>query len=323
MPIRRVLSHLSCRGLAWAALLCVSAAAWAGETDQYMTWDVTLQDSSTALNAWLNDEAEAFLDRVNRRSRPPADSGAVTIDFYQYLFQGLHASRIRRWLKNAETVDRYPGDELSDWAYQRESIFRRPAFPFILPMAQTVRIGEVYLGIDKIGHMFGFGRRYFQIYQRHRAAGLDHDAAVERVLTWGIQHEASVVGRVVDGIFSRADLEANYQGFRLALALGAGDAPRFHRVGKVWTLRGPLDLRDYVTPDFDESFNTSDYAPWRARRVVPVLEALYGDAPVPARFAAYRAGYVPSPSQRFVEAQARQKGYATPEIIPGKHEDKP
>lgn len=303
MPIRRAVPHVACRGLFCAALLCIGATARGGETDQYMTWNVTLEDSSTALNSWLNDEAEAFLDRVNRRGRPPVDSAAVTIDFYQYLFQGLHASRIRRWLKNDEAVERYPGDELSDWAYQRASIFRRPAFPFILPMAQTVRIGEVYLGIDKIGHMFGFGRRYFQIYQRHRASGLSHDAAVERVLEWGVAHEASVVGRLVDGIFSRADLEANYQGFRLALALGGENEPLFYREGKVWKIRGPLDIRDYITPDFDESFNTNDYAPWRARRVVPVFNALYGDATPPARFDRYRAGYQPSLSQRYVDAR--------------------
>lgn len=282
------------------------AIAGAAETDQYLTWDIELEDAAPAFNSYIDEEIQVFLDKMNRRSRPVADVAELTEELYRHLFAGLHASRVRSWLKNADDVDRHPGDELSDWEYQRLSIFREPAFPFVLPMAQTIRVGEVYLGIDKVGHMFGFGRRYLQIYQRVRATGANHDDAVDRVLRWGIQHERSLVGKLVDGVFSHADLEANYQGFRMALALCGGPRPLFYEAHGAWHYRGGLDIRDYITPDFDESFNTNDYASWRGKRVLPIVEARYAplsDSPaVLARFARYERDYTPSRSKRFVDA---------------------
>lgn len=285
--------------------------AQAGETDQYLTWEITLADSSAALNSFLEQEIGRFLEKANRRTRPPASAEELTIDLYLHLFEGLHSSRIRNWLKTSSAVERYPSNELSDWEYQRMSIFRKPAFPFILPMAQTVRVGEVYLGIDKIGHMFGFGRRYFQRYQRARAAGDSHDDAVERVLTWGIHHEYSVVGKLVDGVFSHGDMEANYQGFRLALDFSAGESPLFYREDGRWRYRGGLDIRDYVTPDFDESFNANNFARWRNRLVMPIVEARYQGVTPPARFDVYQRQYKPSLSKLFVDAWFKRRADAT------------
>jgi len=283
----------------------VTEEACAGETDQYLTWTVELVDSAPAFNAYLDEEIQRFVEKMNRRNRKVDDATALTVELYRHLFAGLHASRVRKWLKHADNVERYPGNDVSDWEYQRMSIFRVPAFPFVLPMAQTIRVGDVYLGIDKVGHMFGFGRRYLQIYARCRAEGDTHDGAVERVLAWGVRHELSVVGKLVDGIFSQGDLEANYQGFRMALAFCSGDEPYFYREAGVWHYRGGLDIRDYITPDFDESFNRNTYAGWRGRRVLPIVEEEYAelrDSPaVASRFARYRRGYVPSRSKQFVD----------------------
>lgn len=291
--------------LAVAAILAAPAAT-AGETDQYLTWEIELADAAPVFNAYLDQEIHAFVDKMNRRSRPPESAEALTIALYQHLFAGLHASRVRNWLKNDADVARFPDNSVSDWEYQRMSIFREPAFPFVLPMAQTIRVGEVYLGIDKIGHMLGFGRRYFQIYQRARDEGATHDAAVDRVLNWGIQHERGVVGKLVDGIFSKGDIEANYQGFLLALSFCSGNEARFYREGGLWRYRGGLDIRDYITPDFDESYYPNDYASWRAKRVLPIVEARYAplaESPtVVARFARYARGYTPSRSKVFVDA---------------------
>jgi hypothetical protein len=298
-----------------SAVLAGASRVQAGETDQYLTWDTTLFDSSGALNAYLDEEVARFLEKANRRTRPPESAEEITIDLYLHLFEGLHSSRVRNWLKTSSQVERHPSDDLSDWEYQRMSIFRKPAFPFVLPMAQTIRVGEVYLGIDKIGHMFGFGRRYFQRYQRALAAVDHHEEAVERMLTWGIHHEYSVVGKLVDGIFSHGDMEANYQGFRLALAFSAGESPLFFREDGAWRYRGGLDIRDYVTPEMDESYNPNDYARWRGRRVNPILDARYGNTPPPARFTIYERNHQPSLSKSFVDAWFEQRAAASRDAL--------
>lgn len=301
------------------AAIVAAAAAGAGETDQYMTWTVELSDCAPALNTYLDTEIQAFVDKMNRRNDQVEDVVALTEELYRHLFAGLHASRVRKWLRNTDAVERYPGDEFSDWAYQRLSIFREPAFPFVLPMAQTIRVGEVYLGIDKIGHMFGFGRRYFQIYHRFRDEGDSHDASVDRMLVWGIRNELSMVGKLVDGIFSNGDMEANYQGFRLAMAFGSGEAALFYREDGAWRYRGGLDIRNYITPDLDESFNTNDYAGWRGRRVLPVVEAEYSGPEErqarEARFKRYTRNYKPSRSKVFVDAWFDRQEAAAPEPV--------
>lgn len=294
-----------------SAVLAVVSEVRAGETDQYLTWDMPLADSSGALNEYLDGEIQRFVAKVNRRTRPPESVEALTTELYLHLFAGLHSSRVRNWLKTSPSVERFPSDALSDWEYQRMSIFREPAFPFWLPMAQSIRVGEVYLGIDKIGHMFGFGRRYFQRYGRARCEGDTHEEAVERVIVWGIRHELSVVGKLVDGIFSQGDMEANFQGFRLALAFSTGDAPLFFRENGAWHYRGGLDLRDYVTPEMDESYNPSTYARWRARQVLPIVEAEYGSVGPPARFTTYRNNHQPSLSKFFVDTWFEKRADAS------------
>lgn len=292
--------------------MLLTTAAFGGETDQFLTWDIVLKDSAPAFNAYLDTEIRRFVARSNRKHRRIDDVDEFTQAFFRHLFQGVHASRVRRWLKRSEDVERYPPNSVSDFAYQRQSIFRRPAFPFVLPMAQTIRIGEVYCGIDKIGHMLGFGRRYHQIYRRHRAQGLSHDEALEKAIQWGVQHESSVVGKLVDGIFSHGDLEANYQGLRLALAFSGGTSPLFYREGKRWVYRGGLDIRDFVTPDFDESYNLNHYASWRHKRVAPELVEHYHDGVtgkiVEERFARYQQGWKPSRSKVIVDAHFGERG---------------
>ena len=50
----------------------------------------------------------------------------------------------------------------------------------------TIRVGDVYLGVDKVGHMLGFGRRYFRSYLRLVKAGYSEEDAMERIVRWGI-----------------------------------------------------------------------------------------------------------------------------------------
>lgn len=173
------------------------------------------------------------------RARSVDSTEELTKEFYEYLFQGLHSSRVRAWANTSPEVDRFPGKSVSFFEYQRMSIFRDlTAFPFILPMARTVRIGDVYLGVDKIGHFFGFGRRYFQRYLRHRAEGMDGEAAMREVVRWGAVIESSFVGGLVDGIFSHADLEANFQGMLMAIDCCQGERAYFARERKVGPYAG-------------------------------------------------------------------------------------
>lgn len=300
------------RWIGSAVILIMAATARAAETDQFLTWGLELSDCAEALNARMNYEAEAFLGRVNERTAPVESVEELTQAFYTYLFQGLHSSRIRSWANRASEVDRYPDSAVSFLAYQRMSIYRdMRAFPFLLPMARTIRIGDIYLGVDKIGHFFGFGRRYFQRYLRYTAEGLSEEEAMEKVVRWGIEIESSFVGGLVDGIFSPGDLEANFQGFLMARECCSGDQPHFARKQGAWILARPFDMRDYITPDFDESYNLSYYTGLRREQVLRRLREGYCESArsplVRARFSCYDA-YAPSLSRRVIAAYFSDQG---------------
>jgi len=257
------------RAAAILLLAVATQAARAAETDQYMTWSVELNDSAPALNAYLNEQVVEFIESRNRWTRPIKTEEEVAMAFYGYLFEGLHKSRVRTWLFTADEVDRYPDNDVSVWEYQRSSIYRELSFPFFLPMARSVRLGEVYLGIDKVGHFFGFGRRYYAQYVRLIEEGRSEEEAIESVVKRGYFQERSMVGGLVDGIFSYGDLEANYQGMRLCRQLASGTPPCFVKgEDGLWRFEGSIDILPYITPDMDESWNNSRYTGRRKRNVL-------------------------------------------------------
>jgi hypothetical protein len=292
------------------AFLLTTGAAWSGETDQFLTWGIELQDSAGPVNERLNEDLHTFLARMNERKRPPRTREELTVEFFSFVFPGMFSPRIRKWLESSPDVDRFPDTSVSYFQYQNMSIYRHHSFPYVLPMARTIRIGDVYLGIDKISHFFGFGRRYFLSYTRLRDAGVDHKEAVERVIRVGISQEQGFVGMLVDGIFSTGDLEANFQGFLFALDLASAEAPFFERVDGEWKILRAINILPYITPGFDESYNHSHYWALRRKNVLPLVKREYCEvfdsAIVQARFTRYDT-YEPSLSARLTEEHFQSK----------------
>lgn len=305
--------YRQCLALGIVSVLLLSApSSHAAETDQFMTWNVDLRDSAGILNAYLNSAAQDFVAKRNRSHLKTDTPEEMGIGFYLYLFQGLHSSRIRKFIWDTPEIDRFPSADTSAWDYQRASIYRGLSFPYVMPMARTIRVGDVYCGIDKICHFFGFGRRYYQRYMRLRDDGLDPSVAVERIIANGLSQESSLVGGLVDGVISHGDLEANFQGFQMLLALTEGDKPFFVQESGVWRTQGQIDLTQYVTPGFDESYRLPYFTYFRWRKVRPLLEEQYChsedvQARLQARFELY-SHYPPSAFQQYLEKQFAATG---------------
>lgn len=292
-----------------AILVFFAPPALGGETDQYLVWGVELEDSAPAINRYINEQIELYLESFNRDHNDPGDAFEVTYGAFCHLFRGLHASKLRNFLQHSGEIDRYPPKTVSFWQYQNMSIYRGRSFPYILPMSRTIRVGEVYCGIDKFAHFFGFGRRSYSRYLRLRDRGLSEGAALEQVVRRSIWWENATVGKLVDGIFSYADIEASFQGCLLARDLCSGENPNLAWVDNEWRLVRPIDIRDYVTPDFDESYNPNHYWALRKRFVLPLLAEEYAgklsEPAVQERFAVYRR-LTPSLSARAIQRQIEE-----------------
>ena len=78
-----------------------------------------------------------------------------------------------------------------------------------------------------------------------------------------------------------------------------------------WRLTRPVDLRTYITPDFDESYNLSHWQADRKREVLIILREEYFEkrrSPmVQERFTIYRQR-PPSESKKIIEKFFNNKG---------------
>jgi hypothetical protein len=77
---------------------------------------------------------------------------------------------------------------------------------------------------------------------------------------FGVKLEHSIQGTKLTGVFSPGDLEANYQGFVFYHQLCHGEEPLISRQEGGWQFSGSFDIRDYIYPKWDESWNPNVYS---------------------------------------------------------------
>ena len=297
---------------AWLALAVLGAPAAPGlEVDPYLAWLADIPDSMDALNGYVNAVLTGHLQMtVERRRRPAgcaeAADGAMK-RFHRSVFAGRRAIA---FLKKSPDVVTWKG---GSWMRAvRRSYYRRLPPLYVSSIAATVDLNGIRLSVDKVGHFFGFGRRYYRRYRRAVAAGATHEEAERAVVLWGIRKENGFVGKKIDTIFSHADLEANYQGFRFARNLCEGSSP--YLVADVdgdWELARDVDLRDYVTPGFDEGYNGNHFTKlgwWLVRPELTVYCEILDRPEVVTRLRYYDGFGGPSASQRIVRAFFAERG---------------
>ncbi len=242
-----------------AALLCATWAV-AYETDPYTNRDLDIADSMAVLDAKVN----AALDDLAASWVEGEDEWAFVMAVYREL-GGLHwVDKLERWAMQAAEVERLPTSK-------RESMIRD--FPphlgrvaSLFGFGPTIRVGDVYLGTDKIGHFFSQGRKF---YRRYRRSGDEARAA-----RWSAVTEAGLFGRFTTGVFSNADLVANYEGYLFYRGLFhdgvVADKPAIFRwqQGKPAKQR-PFAWSDHVNAFWDEALNPNAYS----RGLLPYVEA--------------------------------------------------
>jgi hypothetical protein len=100
----------------------------------------------------------------------------------------------------------------------RQSIFFDAPSNY-LTISSTVNLYGAQFGTDKIAHVFQQGFSYYKIYKRALASGATAEEAVEKAVNWGKSTENTFYGTLVSGVFSNADLCANFVGLKFYLNL--------------------------------------------------------------------------------------------------------
>lgn len=242
----------------------------AGEVDSLYAAGKDINDSSQIINMYLNEQIEILINDLpesfqnntceNVSLHLMEELGSTDYFFFK---AGALNTLLELWAEENRYIDRVPSFGTAADSYSQESIYA-PELKFFelwsAPVDSTMNIAGIYIGAEKLSHFIGSGYEYYQKYLRVlRLTGSEEEAQFEAI-RWGIELEASIIGTWAVGIFSYADLEANYQGFVFAKDLCT---QKLQYYSGRWQLVEPVDIRRYVNPNWDEAYNPNSYSPSR------------------------------------------------------------
>jgi hypothetical protein len=233
-----------------AVLLMAPLTATAYETDQFTNRLENLEDATELLDERVNQTLTELVESW----QGPRDDWKV-VNFIYWDIGGVHwVDKIERWAMKSENIDRlqpsryesiYRGHPI--WATRVAALFG---------VGPTIKVNGQYIGSDKLGHFLSQGRKFYRRYLQYQdeAKAAEHSAYTERAL----------FGQMTTGVYSNADLVANYEGYRFYRSLFEDDVV----AGKPailawqeggWIIQRPFTWADHVNEYWDEALNINHF----------------------------------------------------------------
>ena len=256
-----------------AALACVAASARAQalETDQFYAWGKPIEDSTHYLNAWVKWQVQTALD--SERHTGALDCEGAVHHVHKVL-KDLVYQPIEAWILSTPLVDRIPKGLEEEREYRKQWALS-DTFPMDyarwLPPSPTLEVNGIRFGSDKLAHFFSEGWWYYRWWKKRRD-DLSEEELQRGLFDYGSTMEWMFLGKLVTGIISPADLESNYQGFVFFHQMCHGDEPLLTRQQGHWLFSESFDFRDYITPEWDESWNPNHFDSVRWKGIKSTLE---------------------------------------------------
>jgi hypothetical protein len=247
------------------SILAIINHAWASETNQFSVPPQPLKDIGAAVCDEVLRNIEGAIARVNAQPLDKrASAYAVMAHVYDSMGEGLPTTTLENWLNHHN----FGMEPVRYW----RSLLDAP----------TVNIFGVYQGTDKLSHALQQGMGYMNVTLGASAYFEDgehhelqpnslYSGAVKKAVAHGVSEESSFFGITLTGVYSNADLAANYMGMRLYENLTS-----HVRVGQQvlppivifengwWKVNPSLDrrafLKPYISQHLDESLNPSYYS---------------------------------------------------------------
>lgn len=124
--------------------------------------------------------------------------------------------------------------------------------------ADSIHHNGFLIGADKFGHFIDEGYYYYSLVNHW-------NIEISDVLNFGKFIEYAFEGELLSGVYSYADLSANYDGYRFwTNLLGSNknnkDSLYVSCNKGNWIIKNPIDLGIYIAPSWDEGMNCSEYA---------------------------------------------------------------
>jgi|DEB0MinimDraft_6_1074348.scaffolds.fasta_scaffold48699_2 hypothetical protein len=238
---------------------------WAYESDQYLNRTEAVSDSLAVMDAEINDAIEAII----QRSRQPQSDRRFARAVYYAVGGWYWADKIERWAAKSPAVEKYSQS-------RHRSIYR--AMPvwatrvnFVFGVGRSFRVNDVMVGSDKFGHFFSQGYKYYKRELR--------GDSFERIISKGAFAERWLFGQFTTGVYSNADLVANYEGWRFYQSLfrdgvTPGKPAILGRRDGRYFMQRPFTWADHINHYWDEALNPSFNVRslnWRLRQSIKRL----------------------------------------------------
>ncbi len=275
-------------------LLMQPAVAFAFETDQYNLPPQPLADIGDEVSEYAEENLKKALNKINAEiliRQSCLENKSVKTGKIKCNSVNKEQARLE-YLRSEDAIARavykqlgsgiIPFTKSGSWMDSHEFIaqparyktgYRKSIFlvfpPNYLTISSTVNIYGTQFGTDKIAHLFQQGYTYYKIYNRALAKEITPEKAAERAVRWGQKTERTFYGTLVSGVYSNADLVANYvgmkfyQGLTRPIKIGNNIKPAvlFLEDG-IWTLGENADLRislikPLISNHFNEALNPS------------------------------------------------------------------
>ncbi|WP_127718199.1 hypothetical protein [Halobacteriovorax sp. HLS] len=267
------------------SLLCISS--FSAEIDSYTYISSHKSSGVSFMNRSINKWLEEATNQLNAQEISCPENVEQAQDFYEIVRKSISRPFV------GHSVAVYFDENLAENQITRTPMWRSiynqmtwyEGFSLNLKglLGVTVDRGRK-IGVDKLGHFFVEG---WGFYKRAYLKGESGEVNIDNALRWGKFTERTYFGMTTTGVYSNADLVANYNGMRFwnQLLLFNPDpvfnrgsqeikSPLFScREGK-WKRNRYFSLYPYLDNGWDEQRNCNSYDSYEIEEHVKIQAAM-------------------------------------------------
>lgn len=253
-----------CSTLLFLPFLTLSVSVSGYESDQYMNREELVTDSLEVMDGQVN-LAITSLSKAGTYRTERAFARAI----YYELGGWYWADKIERWAGKSPLVDKY--SQTRHKSVYRSMPIWATRVNFIFGVGRSFRVNGVMVGSDKFGHFFSQGFKYFKRELR--------GDSTESLLGQGVFAERWLFGQLTTGVFSNADLVANFEGWRFYQSLFRDDVipgkpAILQKQGDRYVQQRAFTWADHINDYWDEALNPSfnvKSLDWRLRDAIAAM----------------------------------------------------
>lgn len=242
------------------SIVMISLQTMSTEVDSFTARNEAFVDARYEVNRVVQGYLIKALAEANKKSScdPWTFIDALAHQVHFNFFYGT----IEKDLEKDRLLDKHTTKRRKS-VYRDFNILEAPGLYFV-KFAPLIKVNDVFIGIDKLGHFLDTGHEYF--VRRYRKGH-----SIEELLTFGVKTEKTYFGMATTGIYSHADMAANFDGFGFweQVTGGFGRATRDSYVkchDNLWVQHRAFDIKEYVNPAWDEAINLNRYKTEKMQR---------------------------------------------------------